>query len=245
MKITNLIERLIDNTKVVQKATNSSLDDLNISKASIADIKNKSLEINNINKELMLAINDFVENSRNVRKITEGITEISEQTNLLSLNASIESARAGEAGKGFAVVAQEIRSLSDETNALTRNIGNIVNILESGALKAQTLISKVDNAVEEENSTIDVAIDKFSVMENEMYDVSDGVENIYNSTNDVVNYNATIMEHIEQLSAETEEVTAYIEEAVAINNQNKEKASTTKDVILELNKVVGELVGQK
>jgi hypothetical protein len=53
------------------------------------------------------------------------------------------------------------------------------------------------------------------------------------------------MEHIEQLSAETEEVTAYIEEAVAINNQNKEKASTTKDVILELNKVVGELVGQK
>ena len=117
--------------------------------------------------------------------------------------------------------------------------------MESGVLKAQTLISKVDNAVEEENSTIDVAIDKFSVMENEMYDVSDGVENIYNSTNDVVNYNATIMEHIEQLSAETEEVTAYIEEAVAINNQNKEKASTTKDVILELNKVVGDLVGQK
>ena len=60
----------------------------------------------------------------------------------MSLNASIESARAGEAGKGFAVVAQEIRSLSDETNALTRNIGNIVNILESGALKAQTLISR-------------------------------------------------------------------------------------------------------
>lgn len=75
---------------------------------------------------------------KEITSISDAIKNISSQTNLLSLNASIESARAGEAGRGFAVVAEEIRSLSDETNNEINKISDLANRL----LNAVNTLSK-------------------------------------------------------------------------------------------------------
>lgn len=241
-KITGLIDKVAKDTKKAQNMSNISLDGVDKSKKSLAEVKSISGDINEKNKKLFAAINKFIENARNVEKITAGITEISEQTNLLSLNASIESARAGETGKGFAVVAEEIRKLSDETAALTTNISEVVAILEKDAQNAHQIIGEVEEAVERENRRIDKAMDIFYVMENNMMGLGNDMTGILSSTDDVVSYNNSMRNHIEKLAIETEEVTNYIEDIRKLNEINKGNMNSTKKLASELGEFVEELV---
>ena len=160
---------------------------------------------------------------------------------MLSLNASIESARAGEAGKGFAVVAEEIRKLADETGILTKNIDNIVKELENNALKAENVVNEVTKAIDEENSTIDMNMDKFENMENEIKVLDGDMKEILLRIKDVVDYNNVIMKHTSDLTLATQEVTTCIEKALIINEDNKEKTHDTKVVMDDVLQVVSGL----
>ena len=193
-----------------------------------------SNRISKSNEEVILVMRDFVDNAKKVKQITEGIIDISDQTNLLSLNASIESARAGEVGKGFAVVAGEIRNLAEQTSVLTNNIEKIVHLLENNASKAQKVIEGVVDAIQEENSTIEETLEYFMQIEQDMEGLDKDMKLILSSTNDVVNSNNTIIEHISQLSASSELVTACTEEALVVNEENRNKAYSTKEVMNEL-----------
>lgn len=95
----------------------------------------------NVSKEI---ISDLEKKSEQISQIIDVINDISEQTNLLSLNASIESARAGEAGRGFAVVADEIRKLSEQTDSALGEIRAIIDaVIES---TGRAVVAMEDNA---------------------------------------------------------------------------------------------------
>jgi methyl-accepting chemotaxis protein len=196
----------------------------------------------NQNNKLLATIGDFVQNTNKVREITQGIIDISGQTNLLSLNASIESARAGEAGKGFAVVAEEIRKLADETNGLTGNIANIVSVLEANAIEAKTVVEAVVKDINAENTYIDETVKHFVEMEGDMKELEQDMRNVLDSTKEVVTYNNDILRHVEHMSAYTEELSASTEEALAINEDNIEKTKNTREIISNLYKRTDEMV---
>lgn len=229
--ITKMIDGAMEATDKVSKSTNQSMIGVNNSLKSFKVLKAKSNELVKMNKKVIDTINKFVVNTKKVRDITKGIYDISDQTNLLSLNASIESARAGEAGKGFAVVADEIRQLAEQTAGMTEEINKLVIELENNAGAAQNIVKEVVESIDDENVTIDEVLVDFEQMGNHMQVLEENVDAILEKNKNIVDFNEVIVNNIIQLSASSEEVSASTEDALDLNKNNLDKANTTKEII--------------
>lgn len=86
--------------------------------------------------------NHFMKNASQMSAALQSISDIATQTNLLSLNASIEAARAGAAGKGFAVVADEIRNLADDSQKAVKEIGGMISSIQSESKTMDTILQE-------------------------------------------------------------------------------------------------------
>ncbi|PAE17731.1 hypothetical protein CHH91_02345 [Virgibacillus sp. 7505] len=152
--------------------------------AVLAVVKQMS-EINNSVTEIGLFVNGLDKKSKEIGTIVNLISDISNQTNLLALNAAIEAARAGEQGKGFAVVADEVRKLAEQsansTQLITSLISDIqaetdkaVSAMQYGAENVEEGIRKTEN-VNESFQSIKQAIDQVT---NNVQEVSQTIEGV-------------------------------------------------------------------
>lgn len=114
-----------------------------------------------------------VENSKEVNQVTGFIREISEQTNLLGLNAAIEAARVGEAGAGFGVVASEVRKLSVDTKNATQNIESSLGSVQQSILQMEREISAVADSSTEQARLVN----EFSELVDKLNSVSHDFKN--------------------------------------------------------------------
>ena len=239
--ITNMINSSMELTSVAVESMSKSLQNVRKSLGSFEDLKNRSNKIVESNKDVIKTINEFVSTMRNVKEMTSEITDISDQTNLLSLNASIESARAGDAGKGFAIVADEIRKLAEQTGIMTENIDKLVYQLEKNALNAQKVVNDVVQSINDENETIDATVNDFHNMESDIDSLSSDIELILQKHKNIVNFNEEIVNHICKLSNISREVSVNAKEVVSINEHNKGKMNKTKDLMEKLLNVTNKL----
>lgn len=140
------------------------------------------IDIKSSIKDLVEAINKVGQASQEITGITSLIGDISEQTSLLSLNASIEAARAGEAGRGFAVVATEISNLANTTAESVENISKLINEVDKLVSEAVKQVDiNVDN-INESGNRIQVALFTFDGI----YDCIQNVELIINKMVDEI-----------------------------------------------------------
>ncbi|MBO4781535.1 MAG: PAS domain-containing protein, partial [Lachnospiraceae bacterium] len=113
-------------------------------------------EVANRQKEVTEAANGIERSVKDSKTILNSIEGIASQTNLLSLNASIEAARVGDAGRGFAVVAKNVRELADSTKKTTEHIAEILNGMNDSVSDIQVKVKQIDESVEAEKKEMDV-----------------------------------------------------------------------------------------
>lgn len=155
------------------------------------------------------------ESAEHINNMVEIIKSMASQTNLLSLNASIESARAGEAGRGFAVVAGEIRNLAEKSAESAAGIENVVRELTTNVETSTSRMEEVLNNVVEQQKQLQDTQDSFNNLYKEI-NVVDDVAKAIGSQTDILNgLKVVVSDSVANLGSVVEENSASAQETSA------------------------------
>ena len=236
LEMSNETKDINESVNEIRNQTVAVQDSSKIMNDKIKSMQNSSQKmdegISAISKRIE-TVNTTVDKVSNIVSVIE---VISSETNLLSLNASIEAARAGDAGKGFAVVAQEIRVLSDNTNTELENIKQIISSLVEECrycVQASGTIVE-DNAKQKEE--IKAVLDEFSALDEQIQKTAEKADKIEELVTAMIELNDDITKSSNSLTdvsaanaAATEEMNANIEELNAMMNGVSEMAGNMND----------------
>lgn len=237
-RMTQNINTLIYDTSMLSEdmggISRETTDVVNQGIEMIQDLTVKASMINEKSEDLYTIMVELNSKTSEIENFTKVISDISDQTNLLSLNATIESARAGEMGKGFAVVAAEIRKLAMLSKESSDYINNIISELQ---LKVQSSLTATENlkyVYTEQTGLINTTKDVFGTIQSKMKTVSSNVLLVNCKVNEILSTNLVIVDSINDISNASQSTTASAQEASAISTESMAKASDAKRIVDDL-----------
>ncbi|MCG7410427.1 methyl-accepting chemotaxis protein [Paenibacillus sp. ACRRX] len=190
-------------------------------------------------------IDDLAHQTAGISKITRTISELAEQTNLLSLNASIEAARAGEHGLGFAVVAQEVRKLAEESSASTKEVFALVKGIESGIKQAISNIQTNEEVVRTQSEMIRETERIFKEIVDSIQFITQQIAAFATESDLMLDNAQAISGSIENISAitqesaaGTEQVSASMNEQIALVQNMVESTEMMQQKVLQLQRTI-------
>ncbi|MCR5846674.1 MAG: hypothetical protein K6G75_00930 [Lachnospiraceae bacterium] len=201
----NHVREVVNEVENLVAVTHKLIED---AKGTVIELGNKAKDtdaiVSNVSNDILL----LKEETDIISTFAETITEISEQTNLLSLNAYIEAARAGESGKGFSVVAEEIRKLADNSADAVGEISNKASLISGKTADTVKSARIAEETVAQQTAMVDNIVDIFEQMSRQMEELLNGLKNIVDITERVMGESKETFDSIQNITALIEENSA-------------------------------------
>ncbi|MGE6516723.1 methyl-accepting chemotaxis protein [Lysinibacillus sphaericus] len=191
-QVSNDIHQIYENTNILTQKAEKAEATADIGQNVVASTQKQMRTIEGKINELSTDITTVNTYVKEIDEILAVITSISEQTNLLALNAAIEAARAGEHGKGFAVVADEVRKLAEQTNQSSSQVRQIITAIQREA-------SKLATSMDTSHSEVTKGLQMFTQTEENFHEMKTFIEEINDQLHDVLDKSKTISTNSHQV----------------------------------------------
>lgn len=211
LQMDHLSEKIVqmsDNTKEISKITDETKNSISRGTVITQKLNDQTKSTMDITTNIVDEIQSLAEKSMKINSIINIINDISNQTNLLSLNASIEAARAGAAGKGFAVVAEEIRNLSEQINRQIHDIKNIISVIQDGTKRLTYSAKEAGEVMELQGAAVKDTTESYLDINNNVDHLIVLLGHIMNSVGEIDLARVSTLEAVENISAVLEEIAA-------------------------------------
>ncbi|BEP28403.1 methyl-accepting chemotaxis protein [Helicovermis profundi] len=201
--VKSITEFFEDVTSSIDDVSIASIESFNKAKEGEESIQRTIENVEQINSIVVDAediINGLSIKSQAINSFVGLINDITSQTKLLSLNASIEAARSGEAGRGFAVVADEIKKLADQSDGITHQISDSVDEILLAISEAVEHMKKAPKAIEENNRTVKTTVKSLEEIMSSTQNTSDKLSVIKGNTHSQRKHAIEVLENIERIT---------------------------------------------
>lgn len=202
--ITNVQIKVLDTGDVAEEGLNTFVD---------LDSSLKSLQ--QAFSIVSTTVNTLVSKLESVNTITDSISQIASQTNLLSLNAAIEAARAGEAGRGFSVVAGEVRKLAENSKQSVESITRILDDIKSDILDASKATKTGNDALNTQQATLLNTKNSFTNIKSSINDATTEIDDCIVNLTTASSKKDEVVSIMERVSTISQEHAALCEEIAA------------------------------
>jgi methyl-accepting chemotaxis protein len=244
----SMAQELSSNIQIVFQ----SLDQMSESMQTIEDNAHKGFTISDnalkLSHKTTHTMTDLDQAAMEIGKVSDFIRRISDKTNLLSLNAAIESASSGEKGKGFAVVANSIQKFADQSAMAADDITQVISDVQTRAQEANVVIANIADIVKSIHTSSEKSSTAIQTQGKTIIDIvqhsaksKDEVKNISQSIEDLANNASDILKHINNIAVDFNQVSSNIKDVSMAIQRSREGVVQIKDVSIGLSETSKEL----